>query len=52
VLQRVGEDLVSHRAELFDDRELSVGKTMDISYEHDGPTVSARSLARELAIER
>ena len=52
VLQRVGDDLVSHRAELFDDRELSVGKSMDISYEHDGPTVSARSLARELGIER
>ncbi len=52
VLQRVGDDLVAHRAELFDDRDLSVGKSIDISYEHDGPTVSARSLARELGIER
>ncbi len=52
VLQRVGDELVTHRAELFGDRELAVGTSMDISYEHDGPTVRARSLDRELGIER
>ncbi len=56
VLQRVGDDLVSHRAELFDDRaadrELAIGKSLEISYEHDGPSVSTPRLARDLGLER
>jgi hypothetical protein len=52
VLQRVGDDLVSHRAELFDEHELSLGKPLQITYEHDGPSVKPADLSRELGIGR
>jgi hypothetical protein len=55
VTQRVDGDIVSHRADLFEnleELELSLGKPMEIAYEHDGPSVKMADLAQELGIER